>query len=173
MFPHPITAKCARNRSVGRSVIIDERGTREGNILPPLLRKRDATCCLLLRLRRRVRVPFGSPSLLARPVRHPHLANRPILLPLGLLPMRHFTTLAIHSRRSADNSCIRSRPLTDGSLPPSFLPSSLVSHYSIRLSRRRSLPKMTNSRRRRRRRRRSDGRKTYAGTVNTGRGLRT
>ena len=100
---------------VGRSVIIDERGE-----YPPLLRKWDATCCLLLR--RRVRVPFGSPSLPA----HPHLAaNRLILLPLGLLPMRHFTTLVIHSRRrrSADNSCIRSRPLTDGSLPPSSLPS--------------------------------------------------
>ena len=115
MFPHPITAKCARNRSVGRSSSTSEGGRGISSL--SLLRKRDATCCLLLLLlRRRVRVPFGSPSLL---VRHPHLANRPILLPLGLLPMRHFTTLAIHSR-SADNSCIRSRPLTDGRLSSSL-----------------------------------------------------
>ena len=159
MFPHPITAKCARNRSVGHH----RRAREGGRVISSLPCSAKGTQPVVSSSASVVVVSVSRLALhrssLARPVRHPHLAdNRPILLPLGLLPMRYLTTLAIHSR-SADNSCIRSRPLTDGSLPPSFLPSSLVSHYSIRLSRRRSLPKMTNSRRRRRRRRRrrSDG----------------
>ena len=76
-----------------------------------------------------------------------------VFFPCGTLQLSQFTAaLQIIHAFGADHSRTALFRL------PSFLPSSLVSHYSIRLSRRRSLPKMTNSRRRRRRRRRrSDG----------------
>ena len=98
-------------RSLGRSVIDSPSplspiiGRRAGGGISANHRV-NATCCLLLlrrrRSRRRVRVPFGSPLFQIQPVDSARTEEDPS----SLLPMKHFTTLAIHSHSA--NSCIQS-----------------------------------------------------------------
>ena len=116
MFPHPITAKCARNRlSVGRS-----SSTSEGNILPcsangtqPVVSSSVVVSVSRLALHR-----SSSVTRTWRIVRFFFLL---VFFPCGTLQLSQFTAAAalqiIHAF-GADHS------RTDGSLPPSFLPSS-------------------------------------------------